>query len=531
MSDPKGEKIKAAEPRENAQPDHSNSLVIRDGFPALLLVPKASDAKGTESQQEKKWNVDETDENMSLPRHTVWSHDDALLYNQEMMDALLKDCKKVFTARTRDDEAAYSAGTTYFLPAKMKPRCALEGLVQQIFQQHVALLDDPGMYKPAESGAEWWTLVMGDDETDKNNDTKQKTEKIASENGEEGEEEDEEDEVGWHFDADYGLEDQAPGLLLHPRVATVTYLSNEGAPTVILDCKTPHQGNIQALDGEKISQAWVSYPRVGKHLAFDGRLLHGAPAAVFPSLQALSAPIAKSTDNKGDEPPTKRAKTDPAETATPGSLACKNNNKQRVTLLVNVWLNHCPLDAELLDDDIVEQMESPWTLSATKAKTSTLVPKEINNKDVKTTEDTTTAAAAAAAGADAVDKQPLFRWNTNIRMADPPKLQTAKIVLPPPPAAVDKKEDEEEDFEDDIVICNHRVSVHYGATLKDYHLVAHSLLQGQNSTGGDKNKDNNTAVSSGKSSTLAVDLGHGALSLRVGEPVPSDDEEDEGEEE
>lgn len=528
MSDPKDEKKKAAEPRENAQPDHSNALVIRDGFPALLLVPKASDAAGTEKQQQKKWNVDETDETMSLPRHTVWSHDDALLFNHDMLDILVKDCEKVFTARTRDDEAAYSAGTTYFLPAKMKPRCALEGLVQQIFQQHVALLDDPGMYKPAESGAEWWTLVMGDDENDMNNDTKSNTHKTSGEenSGDEDGEEDEEDEVGWHYDADYGLEDQAPGLLLHPRVATVTYLSNEGAPTVILDCKTPHQGNVKALDGQKISHAWVSYPRVGKHLAFDGRLLHGAPAAVFPSLQTLSAPIAKSTEEKGEEPPAKRAKTNPAEKETQKPLVCKNDNKQRVTLLVNVWLNHCPLDAELLDDDVVEQMESPWTPPTTKPKTSAAAPTQTNSKDVKTAEETITSAAAPGT----VEKQALFRWNTEIRMADPPKLHPAKIVLPPPPTAASNKEDEEEDFEDDIVICNHRVSVHYGTTLEDYHLVAHSLLQDKYTITGNIIKDNNAATSGSKSSTLAVDLGHGALSLRVGEPVSSDDEDDGGEE-
>ena len=34
---------------------------------------------------------------------------------------------------------------------------------------------------------------------------------------------------------------------------------------------------------EDISRAWLSHPQLGKHTAFDGRLLHGAPALYFPS--------------------------------------------------------------------------------------------------------------------------------------------------------------------------------------------------------------------------------------------------------
>lgn len=45
------------------------------------------------------------------------------------------------------------------------------------------------------------------------------------------------DEVGLHFDADYVLEDLLPvGQLVHPHIATVTYLSDEGAPTLVLNC-------------------------------------------------------------------------------------------------------------------------------------------------------------------------------------------------------------------------------------------------------------------------------------------------------
>ena len=93
-----------------------------------------------------------------------------------------------------------------------------------------------------------------------------------------------EDEVALYFDADYELEEQTTNLLLHPRVGTVTYLSDHGAPTAIFNLKSPHMDDIQRKSLEtRIDKVWLSHPQIGKHTAFDGRLLHGAPALYFPS--------------------------------------------------------------------------------------------------------------------------------------------------------------------------------------------------------------------------------------------------------
>lgn len=181
---------------------------------------------------------------------------------------------------------------------------------------------------PEQSGAEWWTLVMDEDENPST--TKQRTTSPGD-----GEEDDEEegDEVGMHFDADYGLEDQAPNLLIHPRVATVTYLTDNGAPTVVMQRRSPPPNDVEkkSLEGP-VERAWLSHPMVGKHIAFDGRLLHGAPATFFP---------ATSTGQTSDEPPSKRVKP-----------ACS----QRITLLVNIWVNHCPLDPEPLEDEMCSKL-------------------------------------------------------------------------------------------------------------------------------------------------------------------------------
>jgi hypothetical protein len=455
MSDDKKQPAVQFADNDNGGADHSNALVIRDGFPAVL------------DPSTQKWWIEETDATMKLPRHAFWSHDEALQYDQDSMATLIDDCHLVFTARTRDDNASYSAGTTYFLPALMKPRCALEGLVQTIFQRHVQGLPE-GMYKPDQSGAEWWTLVLGEDnqqekEKEKQQSTKTKKKNKPDEEHEE-EEEEEEDDVGWHYDADYGLEDQAPGLLLHPRVGTVTYLSNTGAPTVITDCLTPKQGKVQTLDGLSISKAYVSYPKIGKHTSFDGRLLHGAPSDIFPSLEALSK-----AKNGPEEPPSKRLKTEPEQES--------DKPQPRITLLVNIWLNHCPMDAELLDDEVVEQMKTSW--------------------------DTTEKA------------KKLFQWNDQADLTQPTTMATTRINYSTPLKATKKKNDDDDDdtLEDEIVLCNHKVRVQYGATLEEYHAIAEATM-GDNGT-----------------SSLQVELGKGVMSLHVGDPVSESEEEEEAEEE
>lgn len=113
-------------------------------------------------------------------------------------------------------------------------------------------------------------------------------------------------DVGAHFDKDYGAEDS--GLDLYPHFGTVTYLSGRwGAPTMFLECL--EEG---ALPRE-IPRAWLSFVQEGKHVRFDGRFLHCASSSM------RLRPAASS------------------------GAEC------RVTLLVNIWLNHKPMDCVRVD--------------------------------------------------------------------------------------------------------------------------------------------------------------------------------------
>ena len=96
----------------------------------------------------------------------------------------------------------------------------------------------------------------------------------------------------------------------------MTYLTREGSPTIVLDCTADTQyGKVQRQD---ISRAWVSFPCPQKHMSFDGRLLHGAPA-----LQQLQ------------------------------------QDAVRVTFLANVWLNHHPMSLRPLPSSTAKQLLPP----------------------------------------------------------------------------------------------------------------------------------------------------------------------------
>lgn len=353
---------------EKVANDDSNNkdFVIRDGFPALRKPSGSHWIEGDEP----------------IPRQPFVAFEQALNFSN--LEDWYHDCETVFTARDKEENVSYSAGVTYFMPSVMKPRCALEAFVLDIFHKHVT---DKTLYLPEQSGAEWWTLVMDEDNQAGNDD--------------ENDEDIEDDEVGMHFDADYGLEDQAPNLLIHPRLATVTYLSDRGAPTVVFQKRSPPPNDIDRLAGE-IKTAWLSHPSVGKHIAFDGRLLHGAPATFFPP---------RKTQDKAasDEPPTKKLKSE-------------LKNRKRYTILVNIWLNHCPLDAEPLDEEIIHQLKVPFD-------------------DGNCTG---------------------YAWKSSFERSSPAQ----KVAL--------ETSTEDPAGEEETVICRRRVNIVYGATMDHMHQVATS---------------------------------------------------------
>ena len=201
------------------------------------------------------------------------------------LEGIKADCGTAFTAQERGSGESYSQGSTYFLPANALPNCLLEELALSIFDQHFT----GTALERASSGVEWWTQVI-----------------------------DSRDEIAWHWDRDYQLEEDA-GIHKYPMLATVTYLTSEGAPTVILNCRGSDDKTRSC--NEKVETWVVSKPLIAKHLYFSGNLLHAAPSNIVESESESESGIESESEN-GSE-----SEADP---------------KLRVTFLANIWIGHIP---------------------------------------------------------------------------------------------------------------------------------------------------------------------------------------------
>eukprot|EP00913_Durusdinium_trenchii_P033365 g31234.t2 len=92
--------------------------------------------------------------------------------------------------------------------------------------------------------------------------------------------------MDWHFDKDGHFEHRQHikrsfgGRL---DLGTVTYLSSQGAPLVVLS--QPRLAGPMSLTMEDEAIAFIVCPFFGRHVAFDGRLLHGCPARFAPKAE------------------------------------------------------------------------------------------------------------------------------------------------------------------------------------------------------------------------------------------------------
>lgn len=189
-------------------------------------------------------------------------------------------------------------GCTHFIELGESATCALESLAIAVVQWHAKRLGGN-----AQVGAEWWVQVRDPVEP-----------------------------LSVHWDCDEALKSEK-GLHVSPALATVTYLSDVGAPTVVFPVAADSYGCAIAPSAPPLA-AFASFPLRAKHLAFDGRLLHGAP------YDGPSVPESESVD-----------------------VASASDNALRVTILVNLWRGRRPLHIERLPAKLAAAIASTGELN------------------------------------------------------------------------------------------------------------------------------------------------------------------------
>jgi len=215
-----------------------------------------------------------TTNNKLFPYHVTSFDISTLQTSSSLCQHLIRECEQLVDC-TKE---------THWIPlsASDPQLCGLEKLALLILKYHA--LHTLHLSNTNTIGAEWWVQVKPPSNSS----------------------------IDLHYDKDETLAETF-GLGSFPTLSTVTYLtsSSKQNPTILF----PHCYH-ESEDSE-IQKCILSYPYPGKHLAFDGRLLHGAPS--HPSLLTTE-----------DD----------------------SNSSVRITFLVNIWLKGPPVGVACLPKEV-----------------------------------------------------------------------------------------------------------------------------------------------------------------------------------
>lgn len=221
--------------------------------------------------------------------------------------------------------------------------CDLELLAWHVFRRHVeqyCRVGNQGKDDFVIMGAEWWVQVKPVSSSSLKSHDENSADALDTVLLQEA--------IDLHYDKD---EEMAAsfGLGVFPSLSTVTYLTDSmenASPTLIFSRRYDSDAE------ERMTEMFISHPSCGKHIVFDGRLLHGAPA--HPLLRRHQV---------------KREITDSREPSV------------RITFLVNVWLNYKPARVNPLPPSI---RESIWkTTNDSKFSLSTLAEEGLGFRPVE----------------------------------------------------------------------------------------------------------------------------------------------------
>jgi hypothetical protein len=118
--------------------------------------------------------------------------------------------------------------------------------------------------------------------------------------------------------------------------------------------------------------ACASFPEVGKHIVFDGRLLHGVlremvpipvPPPPPPPLEPDPPPLpgvlgVRGTAKRGEAAVEAGSRAE----GVPETSGCREGRGRRVTFLGNVWLNHRPKGVRALPEGMIPSLRAPTSM-------------------------------------------------------------------------------------------------------------------------------------------------------------------------
>ncbi|KAL7432128.1 hypothetical protein ACHAXM_003137 [Skeletonema potamos] len=300
--------------------------------PAVMML---SESKDRESKPKKaKLDTISPPPSLDYSSKTIMTNLDKLsgdATTKTQLDEILFDCEIT--------DSGLLPRTFWVYAADTQPRCYLEKMALEVFHHHVP----SGFYYDKEtSGAEWWVQIRPSPPAgrysmhafaDTDNDTYDGEDDMAKAG------------ISFHWDKDEDLRLLTGGsVYIHPHLSTVTYLTDLGAPTMVLSKR------VDAMTGARVSDidddgnlcnvnGLVSFPIQGKHLSFDGRYLHAAPSDLL-------------TDGLFEE----QCKVDKPDDMDKKGMKLLERRHRRVTFLVNIWLNYKPFNVNPFPETMISNL-------------------------------------------------------------------------------------------------------------------------------------------------------------------------------
>lgn len=259
----------------------------------LLTPPVLSKKKKKRGKNKGKKEKNASTEESKLGRYV--NNEDSLLFAakddalpKHIFNKLLEECRNVGSWSGEEESFMHGKKPTFWLDLTTgaEPRNYIEKAVHTLRKEVV-----PRIYAHRKEqkivGGEWWVQVRDGKET-----------------------------IGFHYDKDEAMA-SLQGIMKLPMVSTVTYLTDVGAPTLILN-QTTVDGNLEVP--EVPEEGYLSYPKKNRHIMFSGDLQHGVLGTAAPPT---------SVESRG-----------------------------RVTLLIN-WWDVAPLEpnTRVLTDDLAHKMD------------------------------------------------------------------------------------------------------------------------------------------------------------------------------
>ena len=215
-----------------------------------------------------------------------------------------------------------------------QPRCCLEKMAMEVFHHHVP----SGYYfDPKTSGAEWWVQIRPSPPAGRYS--------MHASAADNGDDDMAKTGISFHWDKDEDFRLLTGGsMYIHPHISTVTYLTDLGAPTMVLSKRVDPMSGAYVADADDNGNATnvdglVSFPKQGKHLSFDGRYLHAAPSDLL-------------RDGLFEE----QCKFDKPDCLNMKEMKVLERRHRRVSFLVNIWLNYRPYNVNPFPETMISNL-------------------------------------------------------------------------------------------------------------------------------------------------------------------------------